>query len=82
MIRNKGIQVTVVNKEKMAMPFIVEVKLKDGGKQRMRLPVETWLQNKSITFTIPTTTEADSVTVDPDNALPDINRKNNVMRVK
>ncbi len=78
----KGIQVTVANKEQMAMPFTIEVKLKDGSKQRMYLPVETWLQNKSITFTIPTTTEAESVTVDPDAGLPDMDRKNNVMTIK
>src|ERR1700679_4251705 len=62
-----GIQVTVANKDQMAMPFAIEVKLKDGSKHRMQLPVETWLQNKAITFVIPTTTEAESVTVDPDN---------------
>jgi hypothetical protein len=77
-----GIQVTIANKEQMAMPFTVEVKLKDGTKQRLQLPVETWLHNKAITFTIPTTTEAESVTVDPDAALPDINRKNNVFVIK
>jgi len=78
----KGVRVTVTNKEQMAMPFTVEVLLKNGAKQRMYLPVETWLQKKSMTFTIPTTSEAESVTVDPDNALPDMNRKNNVMKVK
>lgn len=78
----KGIRVTVTNKEQMVMPFMVEVLLKNGVKQRMYLPVETWLQNKSATFIIPTTSEAESVTVDPDNALPDLNRKNNVMKVK
>ncbi len=78
----KGIRVTVANKEQMAMPFAVEVKLKDGSKKRIQLPVETWLQNKGITLVIPTTTEAESVTVDPDAALPDMNRKNNTMEVK
>ncbi len=78
----QGLQVTVADKGQMAMPFTVEVKLKDGSKQRIKLPVETWLQNKAITFTISTTTEAESVTVDPDAALPDMNRKNNTMEVK
>ncbi|MCO5949424.1 M1 family metallopeptidase [Mucilaginibacter flavidus] len=77
-----GLQITVANKEAMAMPFTVEVKLKDGTKQRTYFPVETWLQNKAITFTLPTTTEVESVTIDPDAALPDINRKNNTMTVK
>jgi len=77
-----GVQVTVANKDRMAMPCAVEVKLKDGSKQRINLPVETWLQNKAITFTIPTTTEAQSVTVDPDAVLPDVDRKNNTRAVK
>jgi hypothetical protein len=66
----------------MAMPFTVEVKLKDGTKQRMQIPVETWLQNKIVTFTVPTTSEASTVIIDPDSALPDINRGNNGMIVK
>jgi hypothetical protein len=78
----KGISVTVSNKEQMAMPFTIEAKLKDGSKYRMHLPVETWLQNKAITFTLPTTTEAESVTIDPDGALPDMDRKNNTLTVK
>ena len=73
----KGLQVTVANIEQMAMPFTVEVVLKDGTKQRIKVPVEAWLQNKMITFTVPTTQEATKVTVDPDSALPDVNRGNN-----
>jgi hypothetical protein len=78
----KGIRITVSNKEQMAMPFTVEVKLKDGTKQRTYFPVETWQQNKAISFILTTTAEAESVTVDPDAALPDINRKNNTMGIK
>jgi aminopeptidase N len=77
-----GIRVTIVNKEQMAMPATIEIKLKDGSKKRIKLPVETWLQQKSATFTIPTTTEVESVTIDPDNALPDMNRSNNTMMMK
>jgi hypothetical protein len=77
-----GIQVTITNKEQMAMPLTIEAKLKDGSKHLMKLPVETWLQNKTTTFIIPTTTEVETVTIDPDNALPDMNRGNNSLRVK
>jgi len=73
----QGLQVTVINLEAMAMPFTVEVVLKDGSKQRIQVPVEAWLQNKMVTFTIPTTQEASRVIVDPDAALPDVNRGNN-----
>jgi hypothetical protein len=79
---DKGVNITVVNKEKLPMPFTIEIKYKDGSKTRTYLPVETWLQNKQITLTLPTTQEAESVTVDPDNALPDLNRSNNTLKVR
>jgi len=78
----KGMHITVANKEQMAMPFTVEIKYKDGTKQRMQVPVETWLQNKATTLTFPSTQEVTDVYVDPDNALPDINRANNHFVVK
>jgi hypothetical protein len=74
-----GIQVTIINREQMAMPASIEVKFKDGTKERTQLPVETWLQNKRTTFIIPTTKEVANVTIDPDNALPDLNRGNNAI---
>jgi hypothetical protein len=77
-----GVEVTIANKQQMAMPCTIEVKLKDGSKQRMKLPVETWLQAKAVTFVISTTTAVESVTIDPDAALPDMNRKNNTLIVK
>jgi hypothetical protein len=73
----QGLEVTVINLEAMAMPFTVEVILKDGSKQRMQVPIEAWLQNKMVTFTIPTTQEVSRVIVDPEAALPDVNRGNN-----
>jgi aminopeptidase N len=78
----KGVTITVVNKEQLPMPFTVEIKYKDGSKKRSYMPVETWLSRKQITVTLPATQEAESVTIDPDNALPDLNRKNNVLKVK
>jgi aminopeptidase N len=77
-----GVEVVVANKEAMAMPFNIEAKMKDGTKLRMKLPVETWLQNKATTFIIPTTTAVESVSIDPDAALPDVNRKNNSLAIK
>ncbi|HVW12815.1 MAG TPA: M1 family metallopeptidase [Mucilaginibacter sp.] len=73
----QGLKVTVANLEQMAMPFTVEVTLRDGSKQRMQVPVEAWLQNRMVSFIVPTKAEVKSVVVDPDAALPDINRGNN-----
>jgi aminopeptidase N len=78
----KGLQITVVNLQKMAMPFTVEVTGKDGHKQRINLPAETWLQQKSVTFTFPSTGPVERVKVDPDAALPDIDRANNEWNIK
>ncbi len=78
----KGLDVTVANLGKMVMPFAVEVTYKDGHKQRIQAPVETWLQQNNMTFTFPSTGPIDSVRVDPDAALPDVNRANNEFRIK
>ena len=77
-----GLQISVANLEQMAMPVTIEIKFKDGTSMREYLPAETWLQRKVTTFTIPSTREAQSVTADPDAALPDINRANNSVIVR
>ena len=77
-----GIVITLANKQQMAMPITVEAIYKDGGMLRVHLPVETWLQNKITTFTMPTTREIKEVKIDPDHAIPDMNRVNNVLKIK
>lgn len=75
---SKGIQITISNLEKMAFPCTLELQLKNGTSQRLQLPVETWLQQKTAVITVPTTTAVAKIILDPDAALPDGNRKNNV----
>ena len=76
----RSIRITIANLEKMAMPFTLELTYKDGSKQRQHFPVETWLQNKAITFELPVTQEVMKVEIDPDHALPDVDRGNNVWK--
>jgi hypothetical protein len=76
----KGTELTIANLERMAMPVTVEIVLQDGTKQRLELPVETWLQNKVRTFVLPTKKAVVSVTLDPDKKLPDSNRANNTWK--
>jgi len=78
----RSIRITVANLEKMAMPFTVGITLKDGTKQRQTFPVETWLQNKAITFDLPVTQDVTQVQVDPEGALPDVNRGNNIWKMR
>ncbi|KAA9042017.1 M1 family metallopeptidase [Ginsengibacter hankyongi] len=73
----RGADITIVNLQKMAMPFNIEIVLKDGSKQNLQLPVETWLQSAVHTIHLPTTQPLQSVTIDPAAMLPDSNRGNN-----
>lgn len=75
-----GVNITIANLQKMAMPCTLQVVLKDGSKQEIKLPVETWLQSAYHTIHLQTTQPVQSVTIDPTNQLPDSNRENNVWK--
>lgn len=73
----KGALITIDNLEKMAMPVVIEIKLKGGKATRIQLPVEVWMRNNSWTFKSGTTEEIESITIDPDHKFPDYNVVNN-----
>ena len=77
-----GIDITIANLQKMAMPCTLEAVLKDGSKQDLQLPVETWLQGNTHIIHLQTTQPVDSVIIDPENKLPDNNRTNNEWKMK
>jgi hypothetical protein len=70
-------EVTIANVDRMAFPSTLELTWKDGTKQRVALPVETWLQSGTRTLRFPSTQPLAAVTLDPDHVLPDANRANN-----
>jgi hypothetical protein len=72
-----GVDVTIANLDPMAMPATLELVWKDGTKQRIALPVETWLQGGVRTLHFAATQVLAAVTIDPDHVLPDENRGNN-----
>lgn len=77
---SKGIQVTLANLDKMVMPVTMELTWKDGTKQRIFLPAETWIQSATRELTLPPGPGGqtlNSITLDPDKVLPDVNRGNN-----
>jgi hypothetical protein len=74
----KGVFITIRNFEKMPMPVIVDVKLKSGKVDRVKLPVEVWQKNVEWTFKHNSTEEIESITLDPDHVFPDSNEENNV----
>ena len=75
-----GVDITVANLQKMAMPCTIEIVFKDGSKNNFELPVETWLQTDVNKIHFQTTQPVQSVIIDPENKLPDSNKKNNVWK--
>ena len=73
----KMFSVTIANLDRMVMPAVLELVWKDGTKQRVSLPVETWLLSGEQTLHFEGTQGLSSVTIDPDKVLPDVNRGNN-----
>lgn len=76
----KEVQITISNLDRMAMPVTVELVWQDGSRERIQLPVETWLQGGVCTLRRAAGQALSSVVLDPDQVLPDANRKNNVWR--
>ncbi|GGA73791.1 peptidase M1 [Flavobacterium palustre] len=74
----KGAFISIENFEKMPMPVVLDVKLKSGKTDRVKLPVEVWQKNVSWTFKHPSTEEIESITIDPEHVFPDSNTANNV----
>ena len=73
-----GALISIENLEKMAMPVVLEIKTKSGSISRINLPVEIWQRNASWTVKTNATEEIETITLDPDHAMPDVNPSNNV----
>ena len=77
-----GTIISIENLEKMAMPITLEVKTKSGKSSRIQLPVEIWQRNNDWSFKNSSTEEIESITIDPDHVLPDMNEENNVWKAE
>ena len=58
------------------MPTVMEIGFVDGSSVRWDLPVQIWVQSDSFTLPLEDTPEVTSVTLDPDQLLPDVDRSN------
>jgi hypothetical protein len=74
----QGSVISIANLEKMPMPVTVEVKTKSGAVSSIQLPVEIWERNTNWSFKYNSTEELESVTLDPNHVLPDVNSANNI----
>ena len=74
---SKGALITIENKGKMIMPVILKVIETNGKSATTKLPVEIWQRGGKWIYKYPSLTKIDQVILDPENVLPDVNRKNN-----
>lgn len=75
---NRPARITVLNKQRMVMPLTLEAVFADDSTERRRLPVESWYQSDRLQVTLEGRGEIREVRLDPDQMLPDADRKNNV----
>jgi hypothetical protein len=74
----KGALITIVNKEKMAMPVELLITQDNGKSETIHFPVNIWQRSGVWKFKYPSTSTIKSMELDPDHQLPDVDRKNNV----
>ncbi|MGP1667621.1 MAG: M1 family aminopeptidase, partial [Rhodanobacter sp.] len=65
---HKGVDVSVANLERLALPATLELIYDDGSKQAVRIPVETWQQHRSYVVHVDGTRALTSATLDPAHA--------------
>jgi len=75
-----GAYITLYNKEKMAMPVDVQITQVGGKTEIVHLPVNIWQRGSTWTFKYPSTAAIESIVLDPDHQIADVNRANNTWR--
>jgi hypothetical protein len=63
---------------KLPMPVDMKISYANGSSDRVRLPVEIWLQGNRYVYVRPSPAQPIKVELDPDLDLPDVRRDNNV----
>jgi hypothetical protein len=75
---SNGAIITLVNKEKMAMPVTLKIVQANGKTEILHLPVNIWQRGFVWKFKYPSTSPLTMVQIDPNHDLPDVDLKNNV----
>ena len=69
--------ITIVNRGGIPMPLEVRILYRDGGEQRHEVPVDAWQVDGTYVLEV-VGGFVRNVQIDPDGALPDVDRSNNV----
>ncbi|WP_419729106.1 M1 family metallopeptidase [Lichenicola sp.] len=73
----KGVTISLVSKGWLLMPAMLEVRLANGSRMQMRVPVEAWMKGNHTTIALPTHEAVRSIVLDPDDKIPDGDRQDN-----
>jgi hypothetical protein len=66
------------NRGTMVMPATLAITFSDGTTQDVKLPIEMWNLGDRFAYRVPGSKAVQRVVVDAKNALPDVERANNV----
>lgn len=75
---SKGVLISIGNNGRMNLPAIIKIIQSNGETATIQLPVEIWQRSGDHIFKYPSKNKIDKVILDPENVLPDMDRKNNV----
>ena len=74
----KGALITIVNKNKLAMPVTIKITQDNGISETIHFPVNVWQRAGVWEFKYPSTSTIKNVVIDPNRELPDVDYSNNV----
>jgi hypothetical protein len=60
----------LVNRGRLVMPAVLELRLTDGTVQQITIPAEAWRQSNTLSTDVPVSGEVKEVVLDPDHKLP------------
>jgi hypothetical protein len=75
-----GAMVSIANLGRLVLPADIRVEFADGSSRNIRLPAETWIQQRRFDLPLQGTQPVSAVTIDPQHLIPDRDRSNNVWR--
>ena len=78
----EGALITIENKGKMVMPVIIKITQSNGQSAVMHLPVDVWQRGGTWVYKYASVSKIDTIVLDPEQLLPDMDRANNTWGVK
>ncbi|AOX15785.1 M1 family metallopeptidase [Kozakia baliensis] len=74
----KGVEIVVRNKGKLLLPVVLRLDYADGTHAERRIPTESWYLHDHVTVAFPGGPTLSRAVLDPDHALPEPDRSDNV----